>query len=216
MFVRFRERNGRLLLSLIETRRVAGKVRQEHVADLGAIDLPASTDARAKFWPKLHDRLSRLGNRIGPDRLGPILDAINARIPMVPIEDMPAVNRARAERSLRWCRGYLEHCEEQVELHQNLKATVERKIETLSNEAVRARAGIQRAEAAIADPTQAPPAELTHKEAARILRAEGITKQAAYRMRKVADMTPQEFEEYCARRSLRFDRRKPPTREAAE
>jgi hypothetical protein len=216
MFVRFRERNGRLLLSLIENRRVAGKVRQEHVADLGAIDVPASADARAKFWPKLHERLSRLGNRIGPDRRGPILGAINARIPMVPIEDMPAVNRERAERNRKWWKGRLELCEEQVELHQDLKATVERNVETWSNEAARARAGIERAEAAITDPTQAPPAELTHKEMARILRAEGITKQDAYRMRKVADMTPQEFEEYCARRSLRFDRRKPPTREAAE
>jgi hypothetical protein len=37
MFVRFRERNGRRLIGLVETRRVDGKPRQEHIADLGAM-----------------------------------------------------------------------------------------------------------------------------------------------------------------------------------
>jgi hypothetical protein len=211
MFVRFRERNGGLRLSLIETRRVAGKVRQEHVADLGAIDWPASADARAKFWRKLHERLSILSNRIGPDRLEPILGAINARIPMVPIEEMPAVNRGRAERNLKWWSAHLEYCEEQVDLHQKLKATVEQQIGRWSNEAVRARAGIERAQAAIADPTKPVPAELTYKEMIRICRAAGMTKQDMHRARKRAAWSDEEVEEYLARR---FNRRK--RREAAE
>jgi hypothetical protein len=41
MFVRFRQAR-RLQVSLIETRRVAGKVQHEHVASLGAVDIPPS------------------------------------------------------------------------------------------------------------------------------------------------------------------------------
>jgi hypothetical protein len=60
MFVRFRERNGRRLIGLVETRRADGKPRQEHIADLGAIDIDPSAEARIAFWRRLHERLGRL------------------------------------------------------------------------------------------------------------------------------------------------------------
>jgi hypothetical protein len=48
MFVRYRRQSKtRLQLSLIETRRVASKVRHEHIAGLGSVEVPPSVEARA-------------------------------------------------------------------------------------------------------------------------------------------------------------------------
>jgi hypothetical protein len=44
MFVRFRETGRRLQCSLIETRRVDGKVRHEHIASLGSIEYRSRLD----------------------------------------------------------------------------------------------------------------------------------------------------------------------------
>jgi hypothetical protein len=46
MSVRFRQSRRRLQCSLIETRRVDGKVRREHVAGLGAVPIEPSIAAR--------------------------------------------------------------------------------------------------------------------------------------------------------------------------
>jgi hypothetical protein len=100
MFVRFRERHGRLLVSLAATRRIDGRPRQEHIADLGSIDIEPSAEARIAFWRRLHERLGRLSNRVDAASLGPILGAVNARIPMVGVDELPAAHKARAERSL--------------------------------------------------------------------------------------------------------------------
>jgi hypothetical protein len=68
----------RLEVSIVETRREGGKVRQKHIASLGSIagDNPA---AREHFWLKCEARLARLSNRIGPD-LDRLRQAIAARI----------------------------------------------------------------------------------------------------------------------------------------
>src|SRR5262245_61594079 len=114
MFVRFRERDGRLLVSLAETRRVGGKVQQEHVADLGAIDGEPTVEARIAFWKRLHERLARLGNRLDAAKLASILGAINKRIPMAAVEELPAARVAQAERSLKWWQAHHDNCQEQV------------------------------------------------------------------------------------------------------
>jgi hypothetical protein len=49
MFVRFRRQGRRLNVSLIETRRVAGKVVTEHVGALGSVDAAVSTRERPPF-----------------------------------------------------------------------------------------------------------------------------------------------------------------------
>jgi hypothetical protein len=98
----------RLLVSLIKNRRVDGKVQQEHVADLGAIDghmlseffgriapeqINVITDGkledwsrfsierRRHFWDELEARLARLSNRLGADETAKVREAIHARIP---------------------------------------------------------------------------------------------------------------------------------------
>jgi hypothetical protein len=50
MFARFRQRQNRLFVSLVEARRADGKVRQEHIASLGSIDIEQSLAERLAFW----------------------------------------------------------------------------------------------------------------------------------------------------------------------
>ena len=64
MFVRVRKSKKRLRLSLVETRRDGGKVRQEHVASLGSIAAAMTLADRAEFWEKLAGRLATLSNRV--------------------------------------------------------------------------------------------------------------------------------------------------------
>ena len=80
MFVRFRQTAYRLQVSLVETRRIEGKVKHEHVASLGSIPDPPSTAERLAFWQKLHERLARLSNRVDAAK---VLGEVHERIPMV-------------------------------------------------------------------------------------------------------------------------------------
>jgi hypothetical protein len=86
MFTRFRQTVGRPHVSLVETRREVGRVRQDHVAALGSIGIPPSPADRIAFWTKLHQRLAGLSNRIDSKVHGEILTASHARIPM-PMQD---------------------------------------------------------------------------------------------------------------------------------
>jgi hypothetical protein len=96
----------RLLVSLVESRRAAGRIRQEHIADLGAIDghwLPAFFDvsppdsevwfmhsvaARLSFWDSLEARLSRLSNRASVEQLAAIRETVRAHIPLPTDEEI--------------------------------------------------------------------------------------------------------------------------------
>jgi hypothetical protein len=90
MFVRFRKTPRRLQISIIETRRTAGKVASAHVASLGTIGLPMTVRGRQAFWAYLWDRLHALSNRIGPDDQARIRNAVHGRIPMVMPEEANA------------------------------------------------------------------------------------------------------------------------------
>jgi hypothetical protein len=208
MFVRFRLRNGRLLASLAESRRAGGKVRQQHIANLGAIEQEPSIGARLAFWGDLHRQLGRLGNRIPGEELGAILGAVQARVPMVTVEEQPVERQARLERNLRFWRGHLEMSEEQVAAHQGLKAVADKGIATWSGEAERARANIAATQEALDDPNKPAPPELTYKEALRIAREAGMSKQDVYRARKLAELSEEELE---ARLKRRPGRRRSPT-----
>jgi hypothetical protein len=97
MFVRFRETPTRLQLSLVETRREGGKVRHEHIASLGSIKTPLSVAARIEFWRKLHDRLTKLGNRVDPATQAKLLGDVHARVPMVTAEEQRALQLENAK-----------------------------------------------------------------------------------------------------------------------
>jgi hypothetical protein len=87
---------SRLQVSLVEGRRVGGKVRHEHIASLGSVPIPAAAADRIAFWGLAGDRLERLANRIGNEK-EKIVSAIHARIPLFDGEDIRSVQRENAE-----------------------------------------------------------------------------------------------------------------------
>jgi hypothetical protein len=97
MFVRFRQQGNRLQASLMQTRRVAGKVQAEHIASLGAVDASMSVRERLAFWAKMPDHMARLGNRVAPDDQAKIFGALHARIPMVTPDDQRAIQEENAK-----------------------------------------------------------------------------------------------------------------------
>jgi hypothetical protein len=94
MFARFRQTDHRLQVSLVETRRIDGKVRHEHVASFGSVEVPPSVEDRITFWQRLHERLAKLSNRVDVTAQAKILGDIHARIPMV--------TRSTSSRPLSW------------------------------------------------------------------------------------------------------------------
>jgi hypothetical protein len=130
MFVRFRQSRNRLQASLVETRRVAGKVRHEHIASLGAVDVPPSIRERLTFWARLPERLDRLANRIDGDAAGKIYAAVHARIPMVTPEEQRSLQEENAKADEQFWSGLRDMHAENVEGHKGLIATAERAIAT--------------------------------------------------------------------------------------
>jgi hypothetical protein len=128
MFVRFRQSAHRLQLSLVETRRLAGKVRHEHVASLGAIVAPALVADRLAFWQKLHERLARPSNRIDAQTQGKILGAVHDRIPMVTIDEIRALQLENAEADERFWSTLQDMHESTAQDHTTLRGSVERAI----------------------------------------------------------------------------------------
>ena len=126
MFVRFRQTKTRLQASLIQTRRVDGRVRHEHVAMLGTVDAPPSVAGRIVFWQGLHERLARLGNRVDAATQAKLLGDIHARVPMVTPDEMRALQfdnaKADAEAwdAIAGMHGWV------VEGHEGLIASAER------------------------------------------------------------------------------------------
>jgi hypothetical protein len=128
MFVRFRQQGRRLQPSLMQTRRVDGKVRSEHIASLGSVDADMSVRERIAFWAKLPGRLDRLGNRVGADEHGKIYGALHDRIPMVTPEEQRAVQEENAKDDERFWDAMRDIGASNVEGHKALIARAETKI----------------------------------------------------------------------------------------
>jgi hypothetical protein len=93
MFVRFRQAKYRLDVSIVATSRADGRVKHEHIANLGSVEVPLTVAGRCAFWACAHRRLGHLSNRIGDDERYKILGALHARIPMPTIGEQQAVKR---------------------------------------------------------------------------------------------------------------------------
>ena len=102
MFVRFRQGARRLQLSLVETRRLNGRVQHEHIGGLGSARLPLSPETRLEFWTKLHPRLARLANRLDDAAQATVLAAVHARIPMVTGDERRALQLEAAKADLKF------------------------------------------------------------------------------------------------------------------
>ena len=94
MIARFRQTAAGLQCSLVETRRIDGKVRHEIVASLGSVPASPSVADRIAFWRRIYETLSELANRIDAETQGKIISAVHSRIPIV-TPDEQRVTRAR-------------------------------------------------------------------------------------------------------------------------
>jgi hypothetical protein len=128
MFVRFRQTPLRLQLSLVETGRVDGKVRHEHIASLGSIEIPPTIPERIAFWRKLYERLAKLANRVDAGTQGKLLGQIHARIPMVTTDEQRALQLENAEADARFWSSMHDMSAEQVEGRKGLAASAERAV----------------------------------------------------------------------------------------
>src|SRR4051812_23618392 len=107
MFVRWRRRSsGRLSARLVHNQRVDGRVRQHHVAELGAIS-PACLDpantmegivARRAFWRTADAALARFSDRIDASLEETIRAALQPRVPVVTPNELRRVSLLKAER----------------------------------------------------------------------------------------------------------------------
>ena len=128
MFVRFRKTKHELQVSLCETRWVDGRVRQEHIAQFGSVEVPQSVEERIAFWKRLHERLARLSNRIDANALGKILGDIHTRIPMVTLDEQRQLKIEHAEANERFWYGHRDYLQGTVADHEGLAAKTERVI----------------------------------------------------------------------------------------
>jgi hypothetical protein len=79
-----------LQVSIVENRRVGGKVRHEHIASLCSIETPLSDANWVAFWRRVHERLAKPSNRIDLATQGKIRGDIHSQIPMVTPARRPA------------------------------------------------------------------------------------------------------------------------------
>jgi hypothetical protein len=83
MLVRFRQTAAGLQCSLVETRRIDGKVRYEQVASLGSVSRSPSVGDRLAFWRRVYEQLAELADRIDAETQGQIISAVHSRVPIV-------------------------------------------------------------------------------------------------------------------------------------
>jgi hypothetical protein len=140
MFVRFRQSGHRLQVSLAESRRVDGQVRQEHIAALGSIDELPSVNERIDFWQRLIERFAKLSNRIDAAMQVKILGEVHARIPMVTVEEQRALQLENAKADEKLWVGLHDISQGLVDGHKALKVKVDQTIAT--NEAAAADAAV--------------------------------------------------------------------------
>ena len=153
----------RLQVSIVENRRVEGKVRQQHVADPGSVDawlIPEfwigidpiilgkvraddwdlrAMRARVAFWETANPRLARLANQLDPKA---IRMAIHARIPWPKRQERELVE-ARADFRL-WQSAY-EQRTKMIETHDRVIEHANKAKAALHRDAVSAAAAAAKA-----------------------------------------------------------------------
>lgn len=199
MFVRWRLRpTGRLSARLVEHRRVDGRVRQEHVAELSAIDDAAllvpgevlGIGARRAFWRTANAALARLANRIDAETEGMIRGALHARVSIVTPDELQRLALANAEHDAEFWRHQAEQGRQIVTAREGLIATaqsalVDDKAIVAADEERAAEAEKRIARARTGEAVD-PDRSLTKQEIRDMLARSGVTPWQARRYRQLA------------------------------
>jgi hypothetical protein len=152
MFVLFRTRRRRIYVTLAETAREAGKVRQRHVASIGSIAIGAdeatAVHDRVRLWRELHPRLTAL--KLDPEDSGKIMAAVHRVIPMPSAEQAGSVELRQAEQILEGLNGGQHNTVKLIEAHQMVIARSRAAVAQLQAEIVRETELIDQARAKVA------------------------------------------------------------------
>jgi hypothetical protein len=87
VYLHFYRVHRRLAVNLVTSRRVAGKVRSEHIARLGSVlePEPIALPERQQFWAQIDGRFAAIDakfpGRVTPDDKRKVIAGIEARIP---------------------------------------------------------------------------------------------------------------------------------------
>jgi hypothetical protein len=192
MFVRFRQSRRRLQCSLIETHRVDGKVRHEHIAGLGAVPVEPSIADRVAFWTALHQRLGKLSNRFSHDTHGKLIGQIHARIPMPTVDEQRQLQKENAQADEQLWSGLHDMGASAAADHRELAAKVQRTAADSEAAAANAAANVERAKERLAKIEKGEEVEgglgkpMTYEDAVRVMLKAGFTKRG---IRHVEHMT---------------------------
>jgi hypothetical protein len=201
MFVRFRGSPNRLQISVVETRRLDGRVRHEHIASLGSIEMPLSVAGRIVFWQRVNERLGRLSNRIDPAMQGKVRGDIHARIPMVTLDEQRALQLENAEADERFWSVMQDMNQSKVADHRALVAKAQGAIATGEADAAKAADSLARAKDRA---ERIRKGEDVHGglggpvDLKAMLRKAGLTATDIQHARNVAELTDEEFEKFVA------------------
>jgi uncharacterized membrane protein len=201
MFVRFRQQRRRLQASLMQTRRVSGKMQSEHIASLGSVDAEVPVRERLAFWVKLPERLARLANRVGPDDQAKVYAALHARIPMVTPDEQRSIQEINAKDDERFWEAMRDMRTASVEEHKAVIARVEARI---SKDAPRLAEAGEWAQAAkdrlerIRRGENVPGGLGKPFDVRAALKAAGFTERDLRRMRLLASLTETEMKQASA------------------
>jgi hypothetical protein len=202
MFVRFRPQANRLQASLVETRRVGGKIVAGHIGALGSVDAAVSVRDRLAFWAKLPERLARLANRVGAGDLTKIYETLHARIPMVTPDEQRAIQEENAKDDELFWDALHDLNASDIEGQKLLIARAEAKL--AEQKPLAAQAG-EKAEAARERLAKLKQGEsvsggLGKKlDVLAMLKAAGFTTRQMKRMQLMASLTDEDFEAVLAR-----------------
>jgi hypothetical protein len=198
MFVRFQQQGNRLQPSLMQSRRVDGKPRSEHIASLGSVDADLSLRGRLAFWAELPSRLSRLANRVGPEDHDKIIGALHARIPVVTVAEQQQIKKENAEEDERFWTDMRDKNASLVEGHKGVVALAERKIAEIAPQVETAAANAEAAKSRVKKIEQGEDVEggLFQKpfDAEALLKEWGWTPRELKRLRLQGNLTEPEFE----------------------
>jgi hypothetical protein len=209
MFVRFRRQGRRLQASLIETRRVAGRVTAEHVGALGSVDADLSVRERLAFWSRLPQRLVSLGNRAGADQHPKFYAAIHARIAMVTPDEQRAAQEEYFTDSAQISEAMRDMAEGMVAGHKRLIADAEKAVaeqhapavETFAADAAAAKdklAKLKRGESVSGGLGKRP-------DPLAMFKAAGWTPRDIRRARLLSSLTPEEYKTLEGRIDIGLD-----------
>jgi hypothetical protein len=145
MFIRFRQRRERLYISVVESHRVKGVVRQRNVSTLGVVAVGDTATARGLVWRELHEVVGRLG--VNGDDAARLMETLQSRVPYPTEVELGSDELRQAEHDAKFWDRIHGSTQKLIGDHHSLIATAQDKISDLERDAHREKASAEAARA---------------------------------------------------------------------